>query len=274
MTNSTKLNEKSFSLTYLDQFEIKNETEELNEPSGLTLSHGNNTLWTVSDDTNKIFNLSLDGKLRKEESFEIKDDGLEGIVLDPTGEFFFVVKENSNEIIKIKVDKPKSARNQRLDKMAGFYTVANYFAGGEPNKGLEGITWNNKTGTIFVIKERDPGLLVELSSDLKRIQSHQLLNDKNGFRDNEVGPDDLDFSDICYDESRDCFWIISDKASRLFLYDWKKNKVLQSSKLRYRKNGKQQEIEKAEGVEIDLDTNRLYVVSDKEARLYVFDIHE
>ena len=96
----------------------------------------------------------------------------------------------------------------------------------------------------------------------------------NGFRDTEVSADEIDFSDLCYDQSRDCFWIISDEAKRLFLYDWKRNKVIQSAKLGYGKDGEYQEIEKAEGVAIDPDTNRLYVVSDEEARLYVYDIRE
>ncbi len=274
MTYSTDLNEQSFSLTYLDNFKIENAAEGLSEPSGLALSHRKNALWTISDDTKKIFKLSLNGDLKKDKSFKIPDKGLEGIVLDPTGEFLLTVKEENNEIIKIEVNTQKVADRQRLSAMAGFEAVADYFSGGGTNKGLEGITWNKATGTIFVIKEGVPGLLVEVLSDLKTIQSHQLLNAQNGFRDSEVGAEDLDFSDICYDHSRDCFWIISDEAKRLFLYDWKRNKVLQSSKLGYGKNGEYREIEKAEGIAIDPDTNRLYVVSDEKARLYVFDIRE
>jgi uncharacterized protein YjiK len=101
-----------------------------------------------------------------------------------------------------------------------------------------------------------------------------VLNEENGFRDPEVGAEELDFSDLCYDPSRDRFWIISDKAKRLFLYDWKGDAVVQSATLGYGKDGEYREIEKAEGVAIDTDTNRLYVVSDEETRLYVFDIRE
>ena len=129
-------------------------------------------------------------------------------------------------------------------------------------------------GTIFIMKEKVPGLLVEVSSDLQTVLNHHVLNDENGFCDSEVGPDVLDFSDICYDQSRDLFWIVSDKAKRLFLYDWKENKVIQSATLGYGINGEYEEIKKAEGVTIDTDANLLYVVSDVEARLYVFDIRE
>lgn len=268
----TNLNEQSFSLTYLDRFNIKDKDEGLNEPSGVALSHGNNALWTISDDTRKIFKMSLDGDLNKGKSFKIPDNGLEGIALDPTGDFLFTVKEADNEIIKIKVDSEEVVYRQRLDEMVGYATVVDYFAGGKANKRLEGITCNNETGTIFVMKEAKPGLLMEVSSDLRTIQGHKLLNEENGFRDTEVSADEIDFSDLCYDRSLDHFWIISDVAKRLFLYDWKENSVIQSAKLGYGKDGEYQEIEKAEGVAIDPNTNCLYVVSDKEARLYVFDI--
>ncbi|MCB2263494.1 MAG: SdiA-regulated domain-containing protein [Candidatus Thiosymbion ectosymbiont of Robbea hypermnestra] len=272
MTDSTCLDEQGFSLSYLNHFKLGNAGEGLYEPSGLALSHGKNALWTISDDTKKIFKLSLDGNLKKKKSFEIPDKGLEGITLDPSGEFLLTIKEDDNEIIKIRIATRRVTDRQRLADMADYDTIARYFIGGGTNKGLEGITWNRETDTIFVMKEGKPGLLVEVSADLQTIRNHRLLNAENGFCDPEVKAEDLDFSDIYYDLSRDRFWIISDQARRLFLYDWKTNRVLQSARLGYGNKGEYREIEKAEGVAIDPDTNRLYVVSDEEARLYVFDI--
>lgn len=186
----------------------------------------------------------------------------------------FVVKEEYNEIIQIEVDAQQVVNRQCLAEMAGYDAVAQYLAGGGANKGLEGITWNNETRTIVVMKEGAPGLPIEVSSDLKTIRSHQVLNEENGFRDTEVAADEIDFSDLCYDQSQGQYWIISDEAKRLFLYDWKGNNVMHSAKLSYGKDGEYQEIEKTEGVAIDPDANRLYVASDEEARLYVFDIRE
>jgi uncharacterized protein YjiK len=132
-----------------------------------------------------------------------------------------------------------------------------------------------------LLEESNPGLLAEVSSDLQTIQRHQVLNDKNGFSDREVTADQIDFSGICYDPRRNRFWIVSHKAQRLFLYDWENNKVIQSFRLGYGENGEYREIEQTEGVAIDPysdseepDSSRLYVVSDKEARQYVFDIRE
>jgi uncharacterized protein YjiK len=274
MTNSKGPSVQGFSLTYLDRFTIGDKAAGLTEPSGLALSLGRKALWVVSDDTKRIFKLGLDGELKKDSTFKIADKGLEGITLEPTGEHLLTVREDDDEIIRVAIDKQQVTDRHRLADMAGYDAVAPYFDDVGSNKGLEGIAWNSDTGTVFVVKERDPGLLVEVSPDLQAIQSHRLLNDENGFRDTEVTADRLDFSDICYDGSRGCFWIISDKASRLFLYDWKGDRVVQSARLGYARKGKYRDIVKPEGVAVDPDAGRLYVVSDQKAQLYVFDIRE
>ena len=274
MTGSAESSVQNFSLTYLDRFTIGDKAAGLTEPSGLALSLGKKALWAVSDDAKRIFKLGLDGELKIDRSFKIPDKGLEGITLDSTGEHLLTVREDDDEIIRIAIDKQQVTDRHRLADMVGYDAVAPYFDDVGSNKGLEGIAWNSETGTVFVVKERDPGLLVEVSSDLQAIQSHRLLNEENGFRDAEVAADRLDFSDICYDGSRGCFWIISDKASRLFLYDWKGNKVVQSARLGYARKGKYREIVKPEGVAVDPDAGLLYVVSDQKAQLYVFDIRE
>ena len=267
-------NKQNFTLTYLDRYDIECKESGLTEPSGLTLSHGKKALWTISDDTKKIFKLSRDGKLKEHDSFEILDMGLEGITLDPGGTYLFVVKEETNEVIQIQIGIRQVVARKPLADMTRYDTVEHYFNNSQFNKGLEGIAWNSKTGTIFVMKEGVPGLLIEISSDLKEILSHQLLNNENGFGDMEVSEEKLDFSDLCYDQQRDRFWIISDTARKLFLYDWNSNSVIQSSKLGYGVKGEYREIEKSEGVSIDSDANRLYVVSDAEVRLYVFDVRD
>jgi len=261
-------------LTFVDRFDIEDQEAGLNEPSGLTLSPGGNALWTVSDDTKKVFQLDLNGELRAAHPIEIPQEGLEGIALDPTGEFLFMVNEDTNEIIKLSIKRSDVIQRRALSEMAGYEEVARHFVNSPPNKGLEGITWNTDTGSIFVIKEGVPGLLLEVSADLSTIQSHIFLTHKNGFVDNDVIGDKLDFSGICYDPSRRRFWIISDKGKRGFLFDRNENKVIRSMSLGYVSDDQYREIRKAEGVAIDSGSNRLFVVSDKEARLYVFDLRE
>ncbi len=262
------------SLIYLEHFDLRKETPSLVEPSGLALSSGSNGLWTISDEKRKIFNLRLDGGLRANKSFEIPVKGMEGIALDAAGEHLFTVDEDTNEIIQIHIADRKVVARRRLADMAGFGPLSRSFRRGGASKGLEGIAWNERTNTLFVVKEGLPGLIVEISADLATILAYRLLNEDNGFRDDDVSGDEMDFSGICHDRSRDKFWIVSDRCRRLFLYDWKDDRVTHSLALGYEKNGKHHEIEKAEGVAFDPEANRLYIVSDSEARLYVFELRE
>ena len=192
------------------------------------MSYERDALWTVNDETKKIFKLNLNGELQKDKSFKIPDKGLEGIALDPTGDFLFIVKEDKNEIIKLNVNTQEVAARRLLYYMEGYTAVSQYFVDSPPNKGLEGITWNTDAGSIFVIKEGVPGLLVEISPNLATIQSHILLSNENGFIEDESVGDKLDFSGIGYDQNRKHFWIVSDKGQRLFLYHWQQNRVIQS----------------------------------------------
>ncbi|MDJ0943693.1 MAG: SdiA-regulated domain-containing protein [Kiloniellales bacterium] len=259
---------QSFSLTFL----ARNKIDGVTQPSGLALAGDCGGLWTISDKKNEIFKLDLEGEVIDDESFEGPVEELEGIALDHSGGFLLVVDEDSNEIVKFALADQAVADRRRLDQMAGFDQVAAAFAQGDPNKGLEGIAWNGDTGTVFVLKEGEPGLLLEISADLRTIRSHRTLDGQNGFRDPGLDDDEIDFSGIFYDQSRRAFWIVSDKAQRLFLYDWAGNAVVQSATLGYGREGKYREIEKAEGVAVDPKSKRLYVVSDDEERLYVFDI--
>ncbi|MCW8931848.1 MAG: SdiA-regulated domain-containing protein, partial [Gammaproteobacteria bacterium] len=218
------------------------------------------------------FKISLTGKLKKKKTLIIPDSELEGITLIKNGKYALVIKESNNELIEINIDSRTVTNRKCLMHMSAYDSVADYFSNDVSNKGLEGITWNAKTKTIFAMKEACPGLLMEISSDLQTIINHRVLNADNGFTDKNIAADEIDFSDVCYDSKRDCFWIISDMAKCLFLYDWKENRVLQSLKLAYAHKGKYCEIKKAEGIALNPEKKQLYIVSDETAELFLFDI--
>lgn len=260
-----------FRLTFLDRMKIEDEDFGLHEPSGLALSRDRKALWVISDDTDRIIKLALDGTVLEDGTFDIPDRNLEGIALHPTEASLFVVKESNNEILKIGLDEREVLDRKRLNEMEGFATVAEFFQGGGANKGLEGITWNDDTGVIVVVKEGEPGLLIEVSADLERILRFDLLSGEDGIRDSDLEPGEIDFSGLWYDSNSGLFWIVSDKARRLYLYSWGEG-VVRSAALGYAKDGEYKEIKKAEGIALDTDTSALYVVSDDEARLYIFDV--
>ncbi len=271
-TIASQASEPSFSLTYLDRFKIKDDDEEVTEPSGLTLSQEGDGLWTVSDDRKKVFKISLEGNPRNRQSFEIGEKDLEGITIDPTAGTLVVVKEKSNEILKISLASKEVVSRHALSAMDEFGPIAQHFSDRGDDKGLEGITFNQDRGTFFVLKEANPGLMIEISKDLGSILGAHVLDATKGFIDEDVDAANIDFSGLQYDGTRSSFWIVSDEAKRLFLYDWDQDQVIQSAALGYGKDGEFHEIEKAEGVAVDPQSHRLYVVSDEEGRLYVFDL--
>ena len=259
-------------LTCLDRIKIKDEDAKLTEPSGLVLSHDGRGLWTVSDDTKRIFYLTLEGKLKRDRCFKVPDKGLEGLTIEPNGEHLFAVREERSEVIKLNIETQKVTDLRRLASMTGYQQIARFFGGRADNKGLEGLTWNTQSGTLFALKEGKPGLLIEISADLEAILGHSELDADLGFVDPGTPDDDIDYSGICFDPSRGQFWIVSDKARRVYLYDSDSSQVVQSAPLAYAKDGELREVKKAEGVAYDSETSRLYVVSDEEVRLYVFDV--
>ena len=49
--------------------------------------------------------------------------------------------------------------------MENYGLVAHHFPDPPDNKGLEGITVNTRNNHVVVVKERQPGLLIELDSE-------------------------------------------------------------------------------------------------------------
>jgi uncharacterized protein YjiK len=260
------------SLTYVARYNIEAKDAGLRHPSGVVLTHQQDSLWIVSDDKKRLFSVTLDGMLQENNTITLDDSGIEGLTIDPTGSYLLLVREEKNRILKIDLATQATVAESDLSDMRGHAAVDAYLSMGGKNNGLEGITWNNDTGTIFVLKEGKPGLLLELSPDLEQILNHQLLGAENDFHDDDVDDEEIDYSGMTYDPSRSCFWIVSDQAQRLYLYDGVTNQVVNDYPLAYELGEGQGEIVQAEGVTIAVDSDRLYIVSDREARLYVFQI--
>ena len=265
---------RSLSLKLIEEHRILDEAVGLNEPSGLTLNHDGTALYTVSDDTKAVFQLDLQGRLRVSGSFFVATDDLEGIALSADGHQLLMVQEETNAIVTIDLKSRQELSRRPLASMKKYRSIAQYFPDTPDNKGLEGITVNTRNGHIFVVKEGRPGLLIEISPDQHKILQSRLLTDKNGFEHPDLSVDKLDFSGLSYDCVRDTIWITSDKGECLFHYDWNDDKVLQRIELLTGKDKKRKRIRKSEGLAIDAERSRLYVVSERDGRIYVYKIRE
>ena len=259
-------------LSLIGQYKIIDSQAGLTQPSDLALSLDRKTLWTVSDNTKAIFKLNLNGELIFNESFLVDTSDLEGITINKSGDTLYTTKEDSNELMSIDVKTRRITRQQPISAMKGFQTISRYFPETPDNKGLEGITFNPVNGSLYALKERDPGLLIELDTDLESIIEVRLLNKSNGFIETDTPQKKLDFSGISYDSLSDLFWIVSDKGRCIFLYDWNKDHVIQTLKLSYKQDSKTKTIRKAEGIAIDPIDRRLYIVSEEDVMLFVFKL--
>ena len=267
-------NQQKLTLKLHAEHQIIDKAVGLNEPSGLTLNGDGTALYTVSDDTKAIFKLDLKGRLNISDSFFIDIDDLEGIAISSDGKRLYSVQEATNSIISIDIGSRKVLRLKPLAAMQNYNSIAKYFADTPDNKGLEGITVNSDTNHLFVVKESQPGLLIQISADHNQILDSRLLTKRNGFSHPELETEKLDFSGLSYDKNHHSIWITSDKGKCLFHYDWSNDIVLQRLDLNLDTNSKSKSIRKSEGVAYDPTKNRLYVISERDGRLYVYKIHE
>lgn len=203
-------------------------------PSGLALANDNTSLWVVSDKHSKIYQLDLTGQTLQEIAIPGIDLDLEGITAGLSGHSFWVVQESLGELLKVDT---LGNEIQRID-IAGARNGSG---------GLEGITINSINNHIFLIKEKDPSILIELNTDFETILFRHLSTA-------------TDYSGIDYDEFNNELWIVSDQEKTIYRCE------LNGATL----NSYPIPVNKAEGIAFDGGNNLIYIVSDSAESLYIF----
>ncbi len=187
----------------------------------------------MSDNTNNIYKISLDGKLIEEIKCSAED--LEGIVFDDTDKSIWLADERKRNLIHINL-KGETLKEFHLDIKTK-----------KENSGIEGLTVNKKTGNLLCLNEKKPGLLIETDKNGNILETHKLKFAK-------------DYSGIYHDANTNKLWIISDKSMTITRLDAQGNI----------EHTYQTDIESMEGVVIDSKKRLMYIVSDELERLFVF----
>jgi len=203
------------------------------EPSGLCFDKNTNSLWTVSDEDTTIFNINFSGKILRK--IKINGFDLEGVTLlnDST---LITIFERSREVVFLNM---KGEEQKRFSLKIG----------GELNEGLEGITYNPNNKHLYIIKEKNPCRLYE--TDLEgNVLVEKTLNISK------------DLSGLFYDIRNNQLWIISDESRSIFKCKTD-GTVLEQFQV---------DIIQIEGITIDFTASKLYLVSDHEEKLYIFDL--
>lgn len=267
------LAEPALTLEYIADTKLKQVSDELKEPSGLAISAETGQLWTLSDDHSAVFRFAPDAP-ETAVVIPVDEKEMEAIALVEAKGEFYTVNEDKRCIARFAMTDGQRIDRKKVQNMKGYAGIRDTVKAAGGNSGFEGLTWHAERGTLFAVLEGPPGLLAEISADLETILSSLSLTAKRGFTDPVDPETKVDFSGVAYDAKRKRFWILSDEAERVFLFDPDSEKVTQSLPLEWiSKQGKRKRVKKPEGIALSPDGKLLYVVSDSEARLYQWQIH-
>ncbi len=270
---------------------------EVNELSGLVVQEDVNApggfwYWTVSDAKNNVYRVGANGHIGSDAADKIdlgstNGEDLEGIAL--FGQDLLVLQEGAVTVVNVSSIPDRAPKSPGLatplSTMIGYDTVtdprdytqttlAHYMSASSSNDRLEGITYHVAARRVFIIKEKNPGLLIEVNTATNEIASMQVLNcgdfagqcpQNHPFPDRIAVSDDntvvRDFSGVTMGPTENQVWIASDKAQAVFLYDVVKRKY-DTFRLLTFQGDTPQCIEQAEGVTAGAN-GLLYVTQDK-----------
>jgi len=199
-------------------------------PEPSGLAISGNVLYTVSDNTNNVYKLSTSGLVLQTIEFDGND--LEGVSSYTNGKLL-LAEERTKNIVELSITTGQSTSHQM-----------NY-DNDEANAGIEGVAYNSSEEIIYFLNEKNPDKLFKLNNNFNVVQSYN-LNFAN------------DYSGIFYDASLNLLWIVSDESQTI-------NKCTLEGELldSYSIN-----VNKPEGIAVTND--KIYIVSDSQERLYVF----
>ena len=270
----------SASLTFQAKKNITNNfSPPFYEASGLGIAKNESKLWSVGDENNfTMYKMELNGTAVSDNvaapgtSVTILNASFEGVTYAPPppgisdDHYIYLVDENSDSVVPVNYNTNEYLAPIPLSSMAGYYTVGCagstqkvgeiFDADQGDNIGLEGITWNSHLSKFFLIKEKSPGLMIQVSADLSTIQACKTLTHSNA-----------DYSDISYDPTRGKYWIVSDEGNSVALYDWSTGSAVQQWGLTY--GG-------GEGVAFNPETSQLFIATDngngQTSYLYIYKV--
>lgn len=223
-SNKEEINNKIF-LEQIARYSI-----DVPEPSGLAINSSGNILYTVSDNTNKVYKMSTTGVILQ--TYDFVGNDLEGICSYTNGKLL-LAEERTKRIIELTIATGVNTGHQMA------------YDNNEANSGMEGIIYNGNENIIYFLNEKDPGKLFKVNSSFNILNSYN-LNFAN------------DYSGMFYEASTDILWIVSDESQSI-------NKCTTEGELL---DSFSINVNKPEG--IALANNKIYVVSDSQETLYVF----
>ncbi len=211
-------------------------TLDVTEPSGLSFGPGDSTLLVVSDNTNKVYEMTLEGNVIRELAYSGND--LEGVTCNPFENKVVVTEERKRQLVVL--DYSDGTEQERFDIPTG---------GNTDNKGPEGVSYNTNNRVYYIVNEDLPGELILWSNTLGVISTTPLHFAS-------------DYSAIFTDAKNALIYIVSDESKALYKCDYNANVI----------TGYPLPDTKFEGIAVDSNSGLIYLVNDKTRKLYIFKI--
>jgi uncharacterized protein YjiK len=246
---------------------IADRDHDFTEVSGLSLARDGG-FWSVSDNAARLFRLDEAGQVQARTSLDAETD-LEGVALDVAGGRILAVRESTTEILAF-ADDGRFVRHPLLS-MEGAGLLAPRFSARDERDGLEGISVDPESGTVYVLKERRPRLLIEISTDLAAVRRVIPLTESAGFASDMADDDRLDVSGLAWDARRRGLWITSDTGKALYFFSLDGLQA-RGWALVEEAGENPGRVSNAEGVALSSDGKTVFVVTDdgKNSRLLTY----
>ncbi len=164
-------------------------------------------------------------------SIQVNANDLEGITLSINLDTIYVVEESDNLVTSFLLNGTK-INSFSVDVSTNSIN------------GLEGIAID-ANNYIYVLNEKLPRYLVKLQNEVEISRTEITAAD--------------DLSDVCYDSVLDCLWIISDESEKIMKVT-KSGSVISEWQIPFSK-----------GEGITLVDDKIYVVRDSDAKMYIFN---
>ncbi len=213
------------------------EVYNVNIPETSDLSFGSSTdiLYTVSDRTAKVYKITTKGKVLSELAYTGND--LEGVCY--AGNMLYIAEERLRKIIKLDLQGTQISEKTIPVEI------------NDENQGLEGISYATFNKHFYILNETNPGLLIETDENLNVVKNHELTFSS-------------DYSGIFVDNVNQQLWIVCDELATVNQCTME-GVLIKSYRI---------PVSNPEGIAYDPTSKMLYVISDAEARLYLFKINE
>ncbi|PPS26418.1 DNA-binding protein [Pseudomonas amygdali pv. morsprunorum] len=247
----------------LDQYRVVTEAQVIDglqdDVSGLSYDPDRKSLFTVTNQTPELVELSLDGRVLRRIPLVGFGDAEAVEYISPGT--YVISDERRLRLIQIHVDD----NTKSLDAAQAEQLTLGITASG--NKGYEGLAYDSVGKRLFVARERDPVQIIEVRG-FPRTNSEapgNLQVISNSKRDGRLSVRDL--SSLQFDETSGHLLALSDESKRILELDTSGHPI-GSGSLAKGAMGLSKDVPQAEGMAMDAE-GTLYLVSEPNL-FYVF----